>query len=1019
MHCSMKTLACFGCIVVFPAALSAQAAIGGLVRDLSGAALPGVTVEATSGSLIEKSRTAVTDGAGLYRIENLRPGTYRVVFTRSGLRPHVREGIELTGSLTATADARLEVGLITETMTVVAGTPLVDVHNARHESILSGEDIGAIPSVRSYNALLPFVPGVIINANDIVTGAAATQFPFHGGRPNEGRLSLDGLTIGSPPTGNSPTSYGADVGMAQEIVFSSASAESETAGLVMNIVPKAGGNSTRGFFFAGGTGKNLQADNLTPALKAQGVTAASPLRKAYDFSSALGGPIARDRVWYFVNGHAGGSTKDAAGVYYNLNAGDAAKWLYAPDLNRREYSDRTFENVSGRLTWQLTSRNKIGGFWDEQALCRACTGATPGLSEPALVSPEAVGVLGRPLRVTQVTWSSVLGGRFLIDAGYGGTSFGVGNFERNPNPTRALVRVVEQCANGCAVNGDIPGLVYRSQDFSTAYTGSYLWKASLSHVTGTHRLKIGYQHTLMTDDRTWMTNDQNLTYRFDNGVPNQLTESISPWVNDSRAGWDAIFAQGQWTRRRLTLQGGVRFDRAASWFPAQQEGPARFLPSPIVVAPTTGVDSYKDLTPRLGAALDVFGDGRTAVKLSVGRFLDGVGTSGIYLNTNPTLRMPQTTSVFGTAGVTRTWVDANGNFVPDCDLLSPTAQDMRAAGGDFCGVLSNASFGQNVLSNRFDPRILNGWGVRPSDWNFSIALEQQVGTKGALNIEYTHRSFQGFTVVDNLSLGPSDLTRFNLVAPLDARLPGGGGYTISGLYDVVPAKAGQVTNLITDSSNYGGWFQYFNGVDITANIRNLAGLTLVGGTSTGQTVADNCAVRASLPELSTAASGATAFGPGLVGSVVTPLSPYCHIAFGLLTQLRGLMAYRLPRGDVQVAATFQSKQGAMLSANYTAPNAVVASSLGRNLSASAPNVTVNLVPPGAMYGDRINELDLRVGKRLTLGRKRALLAIDLYNLLNSSAALSYNASFVPNGTWPQAVAILTPRVLRVTAQFEF
>jgi hypothetical protein len=216
------------------------------------------------------------------------------------------------------------------------------------------------------------------------------------------------------------------------------------------------------------------------------------LKKVYDLSGTLGGPIVTDRLWYFVNGHTGGSTRESANVYYNLNAGDPNRWLYAPDVSRKEYSDRTFENASGRLTWQVTPRNKVSGFWDMQSLCRACTGATAGLQEPARVSPEAVGVLGRRLDVTQVTWSSPITNRLLLEAGYGGIYFGVGNFEREPNPTRDLIRVAEQCANGCAANGNIPGLVYRSQDFSVAHTGSYLWKGSIAYVTGTHSLKIGY-----------------------------------------------------------------------------------------------------------------------------------------------------------------------------------------------------------------------------------------------------------------------------------------------------------------------------------------------------------------------------------------------------------------------------------------------------------------------------------------------------------------------------------------------
>jgi hypothetical protein len=262
------------------------------------------------------------------------------------------------------------------------------------------------------------------------------------------------------------------------------------------------------------------------------------------------------------------------------------------------------------------AETRVGVFWDEQALCPHLHGRHPLLvSIPRAYRPEAVGVFGRPLR-RQRRQPGLL--RCRIDCSSKrvsqGTYFGFGNFEREPNPTRDLIRVLEQCANGCGANGGIPGLVYRSQDFSQAYNASYLWKGSMSYVTGSHSLKAGYQHTLMTQDITWSTNDQNLTYRFDNGVPNQLTQSISPWMNRSRAAWDAVFAQERWTRGRLTVQTAIRFDRAWSWFPAQQEGPSRFLPVPIIIPETQGVDSYKDISPRMGASYDLFGDGRTGAQ---------------------------------------------------------------------------------------------------------------------------------------------------------------------------------------------------------------------------------------------------------------------------------------------------------------------------------------------------------------------------------------------------------------------
>ena len=272
---------------------------------------------------------------------------------------------------------------------------------------------------------------------------------------------------------------------------------------------------------------------------------------------------------------------------------------------------------------------------------------------------------------------------------------------------------------------------------------------------------------------------------------------------------------------------------------------------------------------------------------------------------------------------------------------------------------------------------------------------------------------------DNLALDPSDLTPFSIVAPADPRLPGGGGYVVSGLFDVVPDRAGQVNNFVADSRAYGRWHQYFNGVDVTVNVRLGTDFTLAGGTSTGQTVADSCGVRARLPELSTTTTGTSAFGPGLTGSAVTPVSPYCRVAYGILTQFRGLSTYLIPKLGVQLAATFQSKPGAMLAANYAVPNSEVVPSLGRNLSGSAPNVTVNLVTPGTMYGDRLNQLDLRVGKIFAFGRSRTTIALDVYNTLNSSAVLTYSNTFVPGGTWLQPLTIMTPRFFKVTAELLF
>ena len=360
-------------------------------------------------------------------------------------------------------------------------------------------------------------------------------------------------------------------------------------------------------------------------------------------------------------------------------------------------------------------------------------------------------------------------------------------------------------------------------------------------------------------------------------------------------------------------------------------------------------------------AYDVFGNGKTALKMNLGRYLEGVGVQLNYANTNPTLRIPTNTGPFGVPGVTRTWTDANGNLQPDCDLLNPQANDRRTTGGDFCGQISNLRFGQPVLTGNYDPDLLNGWGVRAADWSFGVSVQQQLLARMSLEVGYYRRSFDGFTLNDNLRVQPSDYGTYSIVAPQDPRLPDGGGYTISNLYDVSPALSGQVDQLATLAKKYGEQYQYFNGLDVTLSLRTRNGMTFQGGTSTGQNVADACDVRAHLPELN------TGIGGGLVGSTVSTTSPYCHVAYGMLTQVRGLGSYTVPKIDAQVSAIFQSKPGALLSANYAVPAATVAQSLGRLPSGNVTNVTVNLLEPGSRYGDRINQLDFRFAKLFRFG----------------------------------------------------
>jgi carboxypeptidase family protein len=981
--------------VLVPSAAFAQASIAGTVKDTSGAVVPGVTVEASSPELIEKVRTAISDGTGRYRIENLRPGIYAVTFTLAGFNTFKREGIELTGSFTATVNADLRVGTVEETVTVSGETPVVDVQSAKRQQTITDEIIGAIPTARVYHSIMNLVPGVTTSGSQDVGGIAGPSvivFSIHGGRLSEGRLQVDGLSVGAAVGGSGTSFYVVDIGNSQEVTFSTSGglAEAETGGPLMNVVPRQGGNSIKGTLFGNFANSSMQSSNYTDALKNAGLLAPNQLQKIWDVNASMGGPIWKDKLWYYVGGRSQGNRKLVEGMYYNKNAGDPAKWTYDPDLAHQATDDGTWKNASLRLTLQATPRNKMNLFWDEQDLCVSCIGGAN-----ATTSPEAfTQTVGRPQRVQQVTWTSPVSSRFLLEAGFGTVLIRYGGLEHDGN-NRDLIRVVEQA-------GTIPNLTYRAQNWSRPWSGTYGWHASASYVTGAHSMKVGYWGSLYDAWTQNFTNNARLQYRFSNGIPNQLTMSANGFLTVNLATPSAIYAQDQSTFGRLTLQGGVRFDYASSSYPDQQLGPDKFIPVAITFPATSGT-AFKDVTPRFGAAYDLFGNGKTAIKVSFGKYLEASSAAGTYTALNPINRVITTT--------TRAWTDSNQNFVADCDLLNPAAQNLSASGGDICGAWGNQNFGKSVFDTNYDPAITQGWGVRPYNWDFGLTVQHEIIPRLSATVGYFRRIYGNFLVTDNLALAPSDFSAFSIPVPADTRLPGGGGATLAGLYDVNPLKFGQSNNLVTAASNYGTQTEHWDGVDVSVEARLRNSLTIQGGFSTGRTVTDNCEIVAKVPE---ALFNATALG--VANTSWLPVQD-CHLASPALTQFRGLGSYTIPKVDLRLSATFQSKPGVQLAANYNVPNTVAAASLGRSLAGGAANIPVNVVVPGTLYGDRINQLDFRVAKILRVGRARTQVGLDLYNTLNSSAVQAYNQTFGTAFLTPTLV--LPARFAKISAQVDF
>jgi hypothetical protein len=295
-----------GLFVLAPATAWAQASITGVVRDSSGAVLPGVTVEASSPILIEKTRTATTDGNGQYRIVDLRAGEYTVTFSLQGFSTVKREGITLEGTFTATINGDLKVGALTETVTVTGESPIVDVQSVKRQVVLDNDTISAIPSSRSYNNLIQLMPNSINQAGaptDVQVVPGMVVFGGFGGRSNEGRVNVDGISVGSAFNGAGVSSYIIDVGNAREIAMTASGGlgETEGGGPALNVLPKEGGNSIHGTFFITGATEGMIGSNYTQELKDRGLTTPGETRKVWDFNLGLGGPIKRDRLWYYLN----------------------------------------------------------------------------------------------------------------------------------------------------------------------------------------------------------------------------------------------------------------------------------------------------------------------------------------------------------------------------------------------------------------------------------------------------------------------------------------------------------------------------------------------------------------------------------------------------------------------------------------------------------------------------------------------------------------------------------------------
>jgi hypothetical protein len=984
------------CALLFPALAFAQASLTGTVRDASGAILPGVTVEAASPVLIEKVRTTVTEGNGQFTIVNLRPGTYTVTFTLPGFQTIRQDAITLTGSSTTTINAEMRVGAVEETVTVTGEAPIVDVSTTTREAVLDSNTVDALPTARNYLTLARLIPGTSAGGTDVggsVIQRVGGSVTVHGSRDQDQRVMLNGVPTQTLQAGGHLGGQVPDVGAVSEVTIehTAVSAELPTGGVRINFIPRDGGNtfSTSDFFtFSNGS---MQGSNFSQRLKDAGLGTPDEIKKNWDMTIAAGGPIKRDKVWFWFSSRRN-IAENYVPIFHNANEYKPDEWLYVPDPSRRgEVRGRVLQS-SIRLTWQASPRNKIAGTYKADRFCNCPEQVS------ATLAPEAARDFRFPrLRQEHLEWTSPVTNRLLLEA------VGLHLYERwgNMHPQQGTgsapevpVGLAEQLIS---VQEQSSGLRYRSHNaYSNTKVPNFAFRVGATYVTGAHNIKFGlneihgYQIT-----RNYSLNP--VSYRFNRGVPNRITLAADPRTIRNNQDTDlGLFVQDTISLNRFTLGLALRYDHFATSFPDQEVGPGPLVPNRNLSFPEQSNLNWNDLTYRTSLTYDVRGNGQTAVKVTLNKYLRGQTLNGIGSSPNPVNAMVNTTNI--------NWTDADHDFTPDCDLLNP------APNGE-CRGWSNPNFGSAVPGATFDDVLRRGFGHRESNWEFSAGVQHQVAQGVSVDVGYFRRIWQNFNVTDDLSLGPADFDTFSITVPSDSRLPDGGGYVLDGVLALKPEAFGRAAvnhNLL--SSQVGTRTEHWDGVDVNLNARMRNGLTLQFGTSTGRTSENDCAIVSQLPEMLQITGGG---GPGRWRA-----AQFCERAEPFRTQMKGYAVYTIPRIDVQLSGTYRNVPGDGINAWFAASNSYLAanSTLGRPLAGGASNLTIELLEPNTQFLDRRNELDVRIGKVLRVGRARSVVSLDIFNALNSDAIVGANQNF---GSFLAPTSILSARLAKISLQFDF
>jgi len=970
------------CLLFRPTAADAQSAFSGVVKDASGAVLPGVTVEASSPVLIEKVRSVVSDGEGRYTIVDLRPGTYKMTFTLTGFATVVREIVELPGNTTVPINAELKVGSIEESVTVSGQSPLVDVQNAQRTHVLERSVLDALPSTRNMQTVGAPIPGVKLSRPDVggSQGMEQAYMRTHGADDRHTSMQVDGMNVNSSMGDGNIQAYNDDA-LAQQVVFQTSALPAEVAsgGVRVNMIPKDGGNTFKGGGFFGGTAHGWQSDNNDDALKARGFLYRNFVQHVQDFNFNMGGPIVRDKFWFFSTARHVSVDEGVANTYYKVpyetfKVGDPA------------IQGQFVRDVLARLTYQATPRNKLSAYME-----RIWKHKDPELA------PNVDPVTASDIRdwrhalyyVGQVKFTSTITNRLLYEAGYST------NIERLSQQYQPAIEQIAQHpftpewftqvthTNNTTTNvfGAAPG----------GSTGTYpdrrVLSTALSYVTGSHALKTGAQWSFGVDGNSQLRTGDIVQNYISNAAGVETANSVTVYNTPTRyyeyVNADlGIYAQDVWTLKRLTLSPGFRYDHFNAKIQGGCRAAGRFVAA-FCQPEIPDMPNWNNVSPRFSAVYDLFGDAKTAIKASVSKYmLPWAG--GWAKRYDP----------FTTVNESRNWTDLNRNDIAEDNEIGPSG---------------NANFG--ISTGRSAAAGL----AREYNVETAAGIQHQLLPRLSVFGGYYHRHFYNQEAQQNPLLTMDDWTPFQVANPI------GNGETFT-LFNLNSPKAGLYSKQLIDiNSNINR--TVYDGFEASFNARLPRGANVFGGWSNDRLITVSCDQYDPNKLRFCDQTGETFQQYGKTGKPPFrndfKLSANYPLGWGV--EVSGVFLSFAGKGNSYTA------QDPSLGVYWTVPASVFPNGQRTRAAVSAPILLAagsqtqapgfNLIEPNTKFEPRWNQLDLSAKRTFRYHQKEVQGQLAVFNVMNANTVLQEVQSFGLSLGQPQNV--LQGRLMRLALLISF